>query len=84
MDVIAAVRNDSYSSIDELICNVGRTCRGSLFILQGSPPRPAMKKNNASMVHAGEQVGSGPANWDELVCYAACTSLCHRLASGSD
>ena len=43
-----------------------------------------MKKNNASMVHAGEQVGSGPANWDELVCYAACTSLCHRLASGSD
>ena len=29
-----------------------------------------MKKNNASMVHAAEQVGSGPANWDELVCYA--------------
>ena len=43
-----------------------------------------LKKNNVSMVHAGEQVGSGPANWDELVCYAACTSLCHRLASGSD
>ena len=43
-----------------------------------------LKKNNASMVHAGEQVGSGPANWDELVCYAACTSLCHRLACGSD
>ena len=29
-----------------------------------------LKKNNVSMVHAGEQVGSGPANWDELVCYA--------------